>query len=75
MTDRLREVRAPVLVIAGAKDAITGTGPVVAVAGLFPDGRATVIEDCGHMPWIEQPAAFREALDSFLAGVDFPRRA
>lgn len=70
LTGRLRDVRAPVLVIAGAQDTITGTGPVVAVAGLFPDGRAAVIEHCGHMPWFEQPAAFRAILDPFLAGVE-----
>jgi pimeloyl-ACP methyl ester carboxylesterase len=67
---RLREVGAPVLVIAGAQDVIAGAGPVVAVAGLFPDGSAAVIEHCGHMPWVEQPAAFREVLDPFLAGLD-----
>jgi pimeloyl-ACP methyl ester carboxylesterase len=70
LTRQLRDVRAPVLVIAGAQDVIAGTGPVVAVAGLFPDGRAAVIEHCGHMPWVEQPAAFREILDPFLAGRD-----
>jgi pimeloyl-ACP methyl ester carboxylesterase len=67
LAGRLRDVRAQVLVIAGAQDTIAGTGPVVAVADLFPDGHATVIERCGHMPWVEQPAAFRHALDSFLA--------
>jgi len=70
LAGRLREVRAPVLVIAGAQDVMAGTAPVVAVAGLFPDGRAAVIEQCGHMPWVEQPAAFREILDPFLAGLD-----
>lgn len=70
LAGRLRDVRAPVLVIAGAQDAIAGTAPVVALAGLFPDGRTAVIEQCGHMPWVEQPAAFRRALDSFLAKPD-----
>lgn len=70
LAGRLRDVRARVLVIAGAQDAIAGTGPVVAVAGPFPDGHAAVIEHCGHMPWVEQPAAFRQAVDSFLAKPD-----
>lgn len=64
---RLRQVLAPVLVIAGAQDALTGVGPVTAVARLFPDGRAAVVDRCGHMPWVEQPAAFRELADPFLA--------
>jgi len=70
LAGRLRDVRAPVLVIAGAQDAIAGSGPVVAVADLFPDGHAAVIEHCGHMPWVEQPAAFRHALNSFLTKPD-----
>ena len=65
----LREVLAPTLVIAGAEDAIAGVGPVVAVADLFPHGRAAVIEACGHTPWLEQPASFREVVDPFLAQV------
>jgi pimeloyl-ACP methyl ester carboxylesterase len=66
-------VRAPVLVIVGAQDAIAGVGPVAAVADLFPHGRAAVIERCGHMPWVEQPGAFRQALDPFLAKLDGPQ--
>lgn len=64
---RLGEVTAPTLVIAGAQDAIIGSAPVVAVADVFRDGRAVVIDECGHMPWVEQPAAFRAAIDPFVA--------
>jgi pimeloyl-ACP methyl ester carboxylesterase len=69
LVDRLRAVTAPTLVIAGARDTSTGVAPVVAVAGLFPHGRAVVVEDSGHHPWLEQPAAFRAAVDPFLAGL------
>ncbi|HST64277.1 MAG TPA: alpha/beta hydrolase, partial [Mycobacteriales bacterium] len=54
LVPRLRAVTAPTLVIAGAADALVGVAPVVAVAGLFPHGRAVVLEDCGHYPWLEQ---------------------
>jgi pimeloyl-ACP methyl ester carboxylesterase len=67
LADRLREVLAPTLVIAGAQDAIAGVSPVVAVADLFPNGHAAVIQDCGHHPWVDQPASFREVVDPFLA--------
>jgi len=70
LAGRLRKVRAPVPVIAGAQDVLAGTAPVVAVAGLFPEGRAAVIEHCCHMPRAEQPAAFREILDAFLTELD-----
>jgi len=44
--------------------------PVVAVADLFPNGRAAVIEHAGHNPWVEQPAAFRDVVDPFLAQLE-----
>jgi pimeloyl-ACP methyl ester carboxylesterase len=28
-----------------------------------------VVADAGHFPWVEQPAAFRRALDPFLAEI------
>lgn len=65
---RLRAVAAPVLVVAGAQDCTTGVRPVVAVAELFPAGRAVVLEGCAHFPWLEQPVAFRTAVDAFLSG-------
>lgn len=67
LRDRLREVRAPTLVIAGAQDTSAGLAPVVAIADLFPNGRAAVIEKSGHFPWLERPALFRDAIDPFIA--------
>jgi len=67
LVDRLRAVQAPTLVVAGAQDVTLGMAPVVAVAGLFPQGQAAVIEDCGHFPWVERPDKFRDAVDPFLA--------
>jgi len=63
---RMGEVAAPVLVVAGAEDCITGLAPVTALATLFPAGEVAVIERCGHFPWVERPAAFRPAVDGFL---------
>lgn len=67
LRERLAEVTARVRVIAGAQDATTGLAPVLAVARLFPDGEAVVIDDCGHYPWVEQPASFRRAADPFVS--------
>lgn len=66
LLDRLREVVAPTLIIAGAKDAGTGVALVVGVADLF-NGHAAIIGACGHNPWVEQPASFRRVVDAFLA--------
>jgi pimeloyl-ACP methyl ester carboxylesterase len=64
---RLGKVTAPVLVIGGAEDCGTGVAPVMALAKLFPAGEIVMIERSGHSPWIEQPAAFRRAIDRFLS--------
>lgn len=66
LPQRLATVREPVLVIAGSEDALTGVTQAVALAGLFPNGSVTVIDACGHYPWVEQPGAFRDAVLPFL---------
>jgi pimeloyl-ACP methyl ester carboxylesterase len=63
---RIGTVAAPVLVIAGAVDCLTGLAPVKALATRFPAGRVEVIDRCGHYPWLEQPRAFRHAIDAVL---------
>ena len=50
----------------GAKDCFTGVAPVKALSELFSSGRLATIENCGHYPWIEQPDAFRQAVDPFI---------
>ncbi|MGC4750213.1 alpha/beta fold hydrolase [Micromonospora sp. DT201] len=63
---RIGALAAPVLVIAGADDCLTGLAPVKALATRFPAGRVEVIARCGHYPWLEQPGVFRQAIDAFL---------
>jgi pimeloyl-ACP methyl ester carboxylesterase len=63
---QLGKTQARVRVIAGAQDFSTGLAPVLAAAKLFTNGDAVVIDDCGHYPWVEQPAAFRRAADPFV---------
>jgi pimeloyl-ACP methyl ester carboxylesterase len=63
---RIGDVTVHTLVVAGAQDYTTGLAPVTALADLFPNGRAVVIDRCGHHPWVERPAAFRRTVDPFL---------
>ncbi|MBF5043374.1 alpha/beta hydrolase [Aggregicoccus sp. 17bor-14] len=63
---QLARVRAPVLVVGGARDGITGVASVHAVARCFPSARALVLPEAGHFPWIDAPEAFREAVGRFL---------
>jgi pimeloyl-ACP methyl ester carboxylesterase len=67
---RLARVTAPVLVVAGELDCLTGLAPVAALADIFPAGRVEIIERCGHYPWVEQPTEFRRAVDALLVEID-----
>lgn len=66
MADRLRAIAAPVLVISGAEDALTGVDQAVALAALFERGTTLTLADCGHYPWVEQPALFADAVRPFI---------
>jgi pimeloyl-ACP methyl ester carboxylesterase len=64
--DRIRAaVQPPSLVIAGDQDLLTGVEPVATYARIL-GASYTLIERCGHYPWIEQPHAFRHRLDAWL---------
>lgn len=63
----LAGVTAPVLVLTGSADALTGNQVGEVVAGLFPNARHTVIPGAGHYPWVDVPDAFVEALTEHLA--------
>jgi len=63
---RLSPVTAPVLVVAGAQDTSVGVAGATALAKLFTAGEIAVIDGSGHLPWVEQPEAFRAAVDAFL---------
>lgn len=57
---------APVLVVAGAWD--LGCPPEVAkeVSDLMPNGTVVVQDRAGHLPWVDDPARFRDLVASFL---------
>jgi pimeloyl-ACP methyl ester carboxylesterase len=65
----LASVTAPVLVVAGQLDGLTGVASARAVAQSFPDGRLEVLEGAGHFPWVDAPEAFRSAVAGFLATI------
>ena len=63
--DRLAEVRAPTLVIAGALDP-TGCDRAAAIAAGIPGARLAVVADAGHTPHLETPSTFRSLAIDFL---------
>lgn len=63
--DRLAEVRAPTLVIAGALDP-AGRERAEAIAASIPGARLEVVAGAGHAPHLETPTIFRSLALEFL---------
>ena len=56
--DRLAQVRAPALVVAGRHDAFTSWPQSERIASRLPDAEMVVFEDSARFPWLEEPEAF-----------------
>jgi pimeloyl-ACP methyl ester carboxylesterase len=65
----LSSIAVPVLAMAGADDTVTPPSAAQAMAAAIPGGRASVhvLPHAGHLSNLEQPAAFRDAVASFVA--------
>lgn len=66
LTPRLGEIKVPTLIIVGEED----TGFLRPAQGMkqgIPRSRLVLIPGSGHSPHIEQPAAFRRAVGTFLS--------
>ena len=62
-------LRLPTLGIAGSDDGSTPADLVRETVELIPGAEFRVIRRAGHLPCVEQPAAFAEALTDFLSAV------
>jgi 3-oxoadipate enol-lactonase len=65
-TPMLRSINVPTHVIVGADDQITRVGEAQLMARAIPGANIGVIRDSGHVPNLENPAAFNAELESFL---------
>ena len=65
---RLRDLRVPSLVVHGRQDPI----PIASAAAVAAELSATTewLEDCGHVPYVEQPDALFRAIRAFLHDTD-----
>ncbi|WP_027487565.1 3-oxoadipate enol-lactonase [Allorhizobium undicola] len=68
-TDTAREIKVPVLCVAGDADGSTPAELVKSTAGLIPGSRFAVIENAAHIPCIEQPDAYVAAVRGFLSSL------
>ncbi|MBV9485555.1 MAG: alpha/beta hydrolase [Frankiaceae bacterium] len=62
----LSKLTAPVLVVVGGRDGLTGVRAGYLVADLMPNSRVVEIPAAGHFPWVDEPEQFRSALGDFL---------
>jgi pimeloyl-ACP methyl ester carboxylesterase len=64
--ERLGEIQAPTLIVAGALDHPEILRAAEVMAAAIPGADKAIIEDSAHLPNMEQPAAFNEAVLNFL---------
>jgi pimeloyl-ACP methyl ester carboxylesterase len=63
---RLREIRPPVLVVAGGRDRVCAPEGGYVIAESAPRGEFVVLQDAGHMMFCEAQDAFVRAVEDFL---------
>jgi pimeloyl-ACP methyl ester carboxylesterase len=70
----LARITCPTLVIVGDQDQIVPFGEGQRMAQTIKGARLVRIPGAGHLPNLENPAAFNSALSSFFAGLPSDRR-
>ena len=65
---RLHRVACPALFLRGESDGLISAAYLEGYAKLLPNARTATIAAAGHVPQIEQPAAFAAAALAFLNG-------
>jgi len=66
---RLSEVTHPLLVLAGRHDRTCSVEAATAISAGVPGSRLVVLEDSGHMTYVEENPAYVDAVRSFLASL------
>ncbi len=64
--NNFKKLKAPTLIIWGSSDAVTPLWQGEHLQKLIPNSTLSVINNVGHIPYIEAPAEFNEILASFL---------
>ena len=69
-TPTLAEIEVPVLIIQGAEDQIISLAEAEAMAEAIPQSELVVVPNAGHLPNLEQPEAYNDAVIDFLEALD-----
>lgn len=66
VADRISAIDVPTLALCGEHDQLTPRELHERLAQVIPAGEFSVVPDAAHLPMLEQPAAFNEAVAGFL---------
>jgi pimeloyl-ACP methyl ester carboxylesterase len=66
--EQLGQIRHPVLLIWGSRDAFGGPSVAEEAAQAIPDGEICIVPEAGHVPWVGNPG------DVIAAAIPFLRR-
>lgn len=69
VTARADELAAPTRIVWGRQDIRGELEEAKATAGRMPTARFQIFENCGHLPYLEQPDAFNAVLREFIADI------
>jgi 3-oxoadipate enol-lactonase len=69
LTDRLKAITLPTLIIVGAQDQGTPLAASQAIHAQIKDSQLVVLDPASHLSNLEQPDAFTRALEQFLKRV------
>lgn len=64
--EQLGQIRHPVLLIWGSRDAFGGPSVAEEAARLIPDGEICIVPGAGHIPWVGHPGEVAAAAVPFL---------
>lgn len=73
LTDRLKKVTAPAVIIVGAADVSCSPFAAQRMHLALPNSKLLLIEDAGHFPWLEQPGSFFDGTSAFLGALGVKR--
>ncbi len=63
----LAKIKAPTLIVWGSRDVVTPLWMAYKIKSQIPNSKLQIIEDCGHSPHLEAPAALAKIIKQWLS--------